>query len=67
MFERIGKLNERWWHGILAAWALAAVFSSGLLGGWINRLNILPFNLPAWRDLVDDGEFASRRLFRRIC
>lgn len=58
MFERIGKLNERWWHGILAAWVLAAVFSSGLLGGWINRLNILPFNLPAWRDLVDDGEFA---------
>ena len=53
MFERIGKAVERWWPVVLVVWLVALLFSDGLLKGKFRQ-----FNLPAWKDLVQDGEFA---------
>ena len=58
MWQSLGEFVSRRWYVILGCWLLLVIGSTGVLRGWINRLNILPQRLPMWEDVIEDGEFA---------
>ena len=58
MFHWLGKSVVRSWQLYLGVWVLLAILASGVTNGWINHLKILPVGIPAWVDVVEDGEFA---------
>jgi len=56
MWQRLGEFVTRRWQIVLSIWVVLVVLSSGVMGGWINRLGIFPHYVPRWEDVVKDGE-----------
>jgi putative drug exporter of the RND superfamily len=58
MFERLARIVDRRWQVLLSVWGLLLLLALGIHLGWINWLGWLPWQIPAWRDVAKDGEFA---------
>ena len=57
-FDILGRQVLRHWRAVLAFWFVLLVCASGIMAGWANSLNLFPFQIPGWRDVAKDGEFA---------
>ncbi|MFO1019734.1 MAG: MMPL family transporter [Planctomycetales bacterium] len=56
MFRHLGEFVIHRWRVLFATWIVLSVLANGVLTGWINRLNVLPFRLPSWETIVQTGE-----------
>lgn len=57
MFRHVGETLIRRSRIILFFWVVVSVLANGMMGGWLNRLQILPFTLPHWSQVAKTGEF----------
>ena len=57
MFRHFGETLIRRRRLILCFWIVVSVLANGMMGGWLNRLKVLPFVLPHWNDVARTGEF----------
>jgi RND superfamily putative drug exporter len=57
MFRALGEFVTRRWKLVLVAWVFVTLIAAGIQSGFINRLGVLPWQLPVWEDVVKDGEF----------
>ena len=58
MFQRLGHLVVHQWRLILGLWVVLAICANGITHGWLNKLGLLPVQIPGWKDVTESGEFA---------